>query len=237
MVAGDACRGGSGGDRQGVRVRARWLVALVLLLPVAALAQTPLAAPGKAGWTPAGKDCFVWNRAPGEGETASWSGPCIAQRASGKGVLVWTTPEGEQRYEGEMRDGKVNGAGKYYFSANQRYEGNFKDDDFDGQGTFVEPGTRFEGLWKAGRKNGRGVLTTMNGDRYDGEFKDDQIEGQGTLLLSDGRKYQGLFHNGRPNGAGTLTDPTGTYTGTWIEGCFKDATRRTALGVDPASCK
>jgi len=213
------------------------LLAALLLIPVAAVAQTPLAAPGQPGWTPAGKDCFVWNRSPAAGETAVWSGPCVDHHGNGKGVLVWTNSGGEQRYEGELRDGRLNGFGKYAFSSTQRYEGSFKDDDFDGKGTFVEPGVRFEGTWRAGRKEGPGVLTTMNGDRYEGEFKDDQFNGTGTLLLSDGRKYQGLFHNGRPNGAGTMTDPSGTYTGTWIEGCFKDATRRTSLGVDPTSCK
>ena len=77
------------------------LVALLLLAPVAAFAQTPLAAPGQPGWSPAGTDCFVWNRAPAANETATWSGPCTAQRASGQGTLIWQSAGGEQRYDGD----------------------------------------------------------------------------------------------------------------------------------------
>ncbi len=211
------------------------LLAAALLAGPAA-AQTPLAAPGKPGWTPAGNDCFVWNRAPAADETASWSGPCVNKRASGRGLLVWRAGEGEQRYEGEMRDGHLNGRGKYVFSLNTSYEGDFKDDDFDGKGVMVEPGVRYDGAWKAGRKNGRGLLSTMNGDRYDGDFLDDAMTGKGMLVLSDGRKYEGALKEGLPEGQGTLTDPAGTVNGTWKAGCFNDGKNKVAFGVSPSAC-
>lgn len=214
------------------------LVALLVaaLLPFDAQAQTPLAEVGKPGWTLAGNGCFVWNRAPAPEETASWSGPCINKRASGRGLLVWRAGESEQRYEGEMRDGHLNGRGKYTFTLSTFYEGDFKDDDFDGKGVMAEPGVRFEGLWKAGRKNGRGVLTTMNGDRYDGEFAEDAMTGRGVLVLSDGRKYDGALKDGLPEGQGTLTDPAGSVTGTWKAGCFNDGKNKAAFGVSPSAC-
>jgi hypothetical protein len=211
-------------------------VALLLALPQVALAQVPAAAPGQAGWAPAGNDCFVWNRAPQIGEVATWSGPCKNKRADGRGTLVWRTGEDSQRYQGDMRDGHLNGQGVYEFSLTARYDGTFKDDDFDGKGTMIEPGVRYEGQWRAGKRNGRGVLTTVNGDRYEGEFKDDGMTGRGTLVLSDGRKYEGLLVDGKPNGQGTLTERSGTYTGAWKNGCFNDGQRRAAFGTKLDTC-
>ena len=147
-----------------------WMIsAVALALPIFAAAQTPLALPGVAGWTDAGHGCFVWNRSPTIGESASWAGPCVAQHANGKGVLIWRTGDSEQR--------------------------------------------------------------------YDGEFKDDLITGRGTLTISDGRKYEGMLLEGLPNGQGTLTDGSGTFVGTWKNGCLNEGGRRAALGVDPSTCK
>jgi hypothetical protein len=213
------------------------LLAALLLLALPAAAQTPLAAPGKPGWTAAGNDCFVWNRSPGKDETATWSGPCVNHRAEGSGALIWRSGSEEQRYDGEMKDGRLNGHGIYVFTYGVQYEGDFKNDDFEGKGIFTQPGVRYEGMWHAGKKNGHGLLTTINGDRYDGAFKDDQITGEGSLTLADGRHYEGTLLDGKPNGKGTMTDPSGTISGTWTNGCLNDPEHKVGLGVDPASCK
>ena len=210
--------------------------ALLLAAPSVAFAQEPPAAPGRPGWSPAGAKCFVWNRAPTIGETATWTGPCANQRANGKGVLTWQTGDAVQRYEGTMVDGHLEGQGVYQLTPTVRYEGTFKADDFEGKGVMVEAGDRYEGLWHAGKRNGRGVLTTPGGNRYEGEFKDDAITGQGTLTLSDGRKFEGQLFEGKPHGQGKLTEPSGTYSGFWLNGCFNDGTRRASFGVDPAGC-
>ena len=236
MEPGPSRRRRSGRHPGAVRVRVALLLAVLLAVPGAAVAQTPLAAPGQPGWAPAGNSCFVWNRAPTIGEAATWAGPCANQRAEGKGVLTWRTGLQEQRYEGELRDGHLNGQGVYHFTLTSRYEGGFKDDDFEGRGTLIEPGVRYEGLWKAGKKNGKGVLTTLNGDRYEGEFKDDALTGRGVLVLSDKRKYDGLLLNGKPHGQGTLVDPTGTYTGVWSEGCLVQNGQRASFATDLTKC-
>ncbi len=217
---------------------ARGRAALVwLLLPMAAAAQTPLAAPGQPGWSPAGNGCFVWNQNPSQGESVSWSGPCANQRVTGKGTLIWKEGTHEQRYDGEMRDGKLNGRGIYSFAAGGRYEGEFKDDEFNGTGTLLDAGERYDGEWRAGKKHGKGVLTMGNGARYEGDFKDDVLEGEGTLTLAGGTRYSGTLVRGYPNGQGTLTGPSGTFAGTWVNGCFNDGQRKASFLVDPASCK
>jgi hypothetical protein len=220
-----------------MRPSLRLAALLGLLLPAASLAQTPLAAPGQPGWTPAGNDCFVWNQNPNAGETANWSGPCENRRASGKGTLIWKHGSREQRYDGEMRDGKLNGHGIYSFSTAERYEGDFKDDQYDGTGTLLAGGDRYDGSWRAGRKNGKGVLILSDGTRFEGEFKDDSLEGQGSIMLANGSRYDGTLAHGLPDGQGTLTGASGTFAGTWAKGCFNDGKRKASFLVDPAGCK
>jgi hypothetical protein len=210
---------------------------LVLMAPLAAAAQTPRASPGHPGWTEAGNDCFVWNQNPAAGETATWSGGCKDRRATGKGTLVWRDGTAEQRYEGGMLDGRMNGHGIYTFANGDRYDGEFKNDDFDGVGTLVEGQSRYEGQWKAGKKNGRGILVTPDGTRIEGEFKDDAVDGFALFVLRDGRRFEGMIHDHVPNGPGTLIEPGGaTYAGNWVNGCFKDGNRKAAFAVDPATC-
>ena len=173
---------------------------------------------------------------PTIGEIATWTGSCAKQRASGKGTLTWQTGDAVQRYDGTMVDGHLEGQGAYQLTPTMRYEGAFKADDFEGKGVMVEGGDRYEGLWRAGKRNGRGVLTTPGGNRYEGDFKDDAITGQGVLTLRDGRKFEGQLYDGKPHGQGKLTEPSGTYAGFWMNGCFNDGTRRASFGVDPAGC-
>ena len=213
------------------------LLAALLLFALPAAAQTPLAAPGKPGWTAAGNDCFVWNRSPGQDETATWSGPCVNHRAEGKGTLIWRSGGQEQRYDGEMKDGHLNGHGTYVLAYGVQYEGDFKDDQFEGKGIFTQPGMRYEGMWHAGTKDGHGLLTDINGDRYDGAFKDNQMPGEASLPPADGRKFVGTLLDGKPNGEGTLTGTAGSFSGTWTNGCLDDPKHKVALGVDPATCK
>ena len=215
----------------------RLVFAAMLLAPLGATAQTPVAAPGQPGWTPAGKECFVWNQNPAKDETAEWTGPCEQQHATGKGVLVWRLGNVQQRYDGEMRDGRLNGRGIYSFGDGGRYEGQFKDDQFDGIGTLIDGSNRYDGGWKAGKKDGHGVMIMSDGNRYDGDFKEDVLEGKGVFTLVDGRRFEGQLARGWPNGQGTLVDQDGTYTGTWVDGCFNDGKRKAAFAVDPAGCK
>lgn len=108
---------------------------------------------GVAGWsTDAKTGCRVWNSNPEPGETMSWSGACQGGLAQGRGVLQWFKdgrPNG--RYEGDYRDGKVNGRGVYTWASGTRFEGEFRDDRPDGPGTLTQPnGTVYSGAWTNG---------------------------------------------------------------------------------------
>ena len=66
--------------------------------------------------------CQIWDTNPQPNESISWSGACVNGAAQGKGVVQW--PSG-QRYEGEVREGKLDGHGTEIDANGQRYEGEF----------------------------------------------------------------------------------------------------------------
>ena len=53
------------------------------------------------------------------------------------------------KYEGEMKNGKMQGKGVYLFANGEKYEGEFKDDMFEGKGVYYYPdGTKKTGIFK-----------------------------------------------------------------------------------------
>ena len=112
-----------------------------------------------------------------------------------------------------------------------KYEGEIKNGKMDGLGVLIYPygGKSVVGEWKDGKewntkhrnkdgkliwnfemeKNGLVTITYPDGDKYVGEFKDGGKNGQGTFTWSDGKKYVGEYKDGLPNGQGTYTLPNG----------------------------
>lgn len=195
-----------------------WVLA-ASLLPLAAWAQQPappprppappsdqIATPGRPGWTvDARNGCWVWNPNPQPGEAVTWSGRCPRGPAEGNGRGEWRwTAEGRAQVEtfsGALRNGRL-----------------------EGRGVVTWPnGNRYDGEWRDGRQHGRGVLTGPNGNRYDGEWRDDRQNGRGVFTWPDGSRSDGEWRDGRPDGSGTYTTSAGIYTGTWVGGCFRDA--------------
>ena len=129
-------------------------------------------------------DCVVWIDNPQEQETVTWSGTCANGKAEGHGTAVSRYVEDgewkEDRYEGGMKDGKINGRGVYGWADGDRYEGNSED----------------------GKPNGRGVFELANGDRYEGDFKDCVQHGRGIYVWADGVKCEGDWREGKLIGKG-----------------------------------
>jgi hypothetical protein len=197
------------------------LAAVALVAAAAAgVALAPAMAQDKPrpGWISDPKSgCKLWDDNIEGGQMVSWSGTCVDGLASGPGTAIWTIKgKEEDRYEGEMRGGKMNGAGTLSFPNGMRYEGTFKDNDF----------------------HGSGKLTYSNGDVYEGQFDDDDRSGQGTFTMKDGRRYVGQWKKDMPNGSGTLTRADGTsVSGTWKMGCLKDGASKAALVATPRECR
>ena len=86
----------------------------------------------------------------------------------GKGTFYHMN--GNKKYEGTFKNGKLEGKGKYYFSNEKlRYDGMFKNGLFHGKGTeYYGNNMKFIGNFKEGKKNGNGTI-----------YKDDKIIFQG----------------------------------------------------------
>ena len=81
------------------------------------------------------------------------------------------------RYEGQFKENKKNGKGKYYKGNNLLYDGDFKNDNF----------------------NGNGIYYFENDYIYIGEFKNDKKEGHGIVYDNKNKEvYKGQFINDEP---------------------------------------
>ncbi|CAN5738113.1 hypothetical protein BH11PSE3_BH11PSE3_25080 [soil metagenome] len=172
----------------------------------------------KPGWAIDPKTgCKVWDDLLEAGEAIHWSGECPKGVAEGRGTAQWVLKgKNEENYDGDMRDGKMNGHGTLVFPNGLHYEGAFKDNDFDG----------------------RGKLTFSNGDVYEGEFAADDRSGQGTFTMTDGRRYVGEWKADMPDGQGVLTRRDGTpVSGKWKMGCLSEGATKAAVVATPKECK
>jgi hypothetical protein len=149
----------------------------------------------------------------GAAVVATQSLPSIEAPASAPGaasrISVVGYPNGD-RYEGEFKDGLLNGWGVYYHRNGDKYEGQFSADMKCGRGTFTGiNGDKYIGEFNGDMKCGRGSIVYANGDRFVGEFKDDTMNGKGTMMYANGNQYVGDFRNGLKHGDGVFTYSSG----------------------------
>jgi len=105
--------------------------------------------------------CWVFDGYPSSHETATWSGACKDQLASGEGTVTWYL------------------RGKFV----EKRTGSFTLGSLNGHGTAtMMDGSTYEGDWVYGARHGTGVLTRANGDIYRGMWP-----GSGTYTQPDGR--------------------------------------------------
>jgi hypothetical protein len=64
-----------------------------------------------------------------------------------------------ERYVGTWKNGKMDGAGRYYFANGDYYDGEFKQDIAEGYGVYfhAESGGLYKGQFSANKRNGRGT--------------------------------------------------------------------------------
>ena len=147
------------------------------------------------------------------------------------------------KYEGEMKNDKREGYGKFEYKNGDIYEGYWENDLRNGKGTLIyKCGNKYEGEWKNDFKEGqnskfyynnkniyegefkknlrygKGKLIYNNGDIYEGEFKDNEMEGKGILKKENGDFYEGEWKNGEFDGKGKYKYKNGDI----YEGEFED---------------
>ena len=133
----------------------------------------------------------------------------------------------EDKYVGELINGKPNGKGTKTFANGNTYSGEWKNGDFHGKGTYINHyGQRFEGYWENGKiYNGelfykKGVYPNSQDEKYIGElaysYGSPVPHGEGIYYFSNGDIYNGDFFDWSKEGSGTFTWKNGdSYTGEW----------------------
>jgi hypothetical protein len=154
-------------------------------------------------------NCQAWISLPDPAISMSWSGPCSQGKANGQGTLQWyKNGKPFYRYEGEYKDGKMNGKGILVSSENSsHFEGEFKDDwPFNGKGLFIATNISYslEGEFKDGHFSGH-CISIVEGTRVEGECIDGEVNGTGSVIYHNGSRYEGDFKRGLYNGFGILS--------------------------------
>lgn len=124
----------------------------------------------------------------------NWTSPLCAQH-------VQTIQDKFWRYEGEIREGKLNGKGKAYFEGAIMKEGFFRNGKLEGEGIEYDP-TGSGRIWRRGVfKNGEFVEGKVYLDgkelSYEGSFKAGNLHGKGTYYSRGKKRMEGIFLEGK----------------------------------------
>ena len=128
-------------------------------------------------------------------------------------------------YEGEWKDGLMDGEGIYRFYDPKKdeyissYEGQFAEGKRPGVGRMTFPDhTFYVGQWQADKRVGNGFATFTNGDSFQGLWKDNQMM-RGVYALANGDRYDGEITEGKFSGYGKYFFTSGQwYVGEWKDG-------------------
>lgn len=79
-----------------------------------------------------------------------------------------------------------------------RYEGNWKDGQLNGFGKCIKANNSvYEGEYLNGEKDGNGIITWANGNKYEGGWKDGNKHGFGKDIFINGKKWEGEYFHGK----------------------------------------
>ena len=110
------------------------------------------------------------------------------------------------------------GKGKQIWSDGANYEGDWRNGILQGEGVFNHPnGDKYTGSFYQDRANGFGTYIYENGQIYEGYWKNDLHHGQGREEQPDGSTYEGEFVEGKRKGYGVYTNAEdgSVYKGNW----------------------
>uniref|UniRef100_A0A3P8SXH2 Alsin Rho guanine nucleotide exchange factor ALS2 n=1 Tax=Amphiprion percula TaxID=161767 RepID=A0A3P8SXH2_AMPPE len=173
---------------------------------------------------------------------AQYTGSWLAGRVHGRGTMKW--PDGQiytgnfkngledgygecmipnkvlnkpDTYQGQWREGKIHGFGKYKYASGEVYEGCFCDGQRHGYGMLSSgklaktSSSVFIGHWVHDRKTGYGVYDDITrGEKYMGLWQDDQRHGSSVVVTQYGVYYEGTFKENKMSGPGLLVSEDDT---------------------------
>jgi hypothetical protein len=151
----------------------------------------------------------------------TWTGEGDAVDGKLSGRAFYVGAGGKGRFEGEFRDGVLNGKGFILWDNDglkDRTEGEFRAGRLNGWGVRerdVDVGgskpihIREEGDYRDGKLNGRGIevkhlVNCTVQSRYEGEFKNGLYDGRGTLTAYSGKVFTGVWQQGALNGQSAM---------------------------------
>ncbi|XP_047226297.1 alsin-like isoform X4 [Girardinichthys multiradiatus] len=120
-------------------------------------------------------------------------------------------------YQGQWREGKIHGFGKYKYASGEVYEGCFCDGQRHGYGMLssgklaLTSSSVFIGHWVHDKKTGYGVHDDiMRGEKYMGFWLDDLRHGSAVVVTQYGVYFEGSFKENKMSGSGLLVSDDDT---------------------------
>ncbi|XP_030614260.1 alsin-like isoform X3 [Archocentrus centrarchus] len=190
---------------------------------------------------------------------AHYTGSWLAGRVHGRGTMKW--PDGRlykgnfkngledgygecvipnkllnkaDTYQGQWREGKIHGFGKYKYASGEVYEGCFCDGQRHGYGMLSSgklaktSSSVFIGQWVHDTKTGYGVYDDITrGEKYMGMWLDDQRYGNAVVITQHGVYFEGTFRENKMSGPGLLVSDDDTI----FHGEFSDDWTISGKGV------
>ncbi|XP_067873266.1 MORN repeat-containing protein 1-like isoform X2 [Heterodontus francisci] len=151
------------------------------------------------------------------GVSGRYVGEMKQQLRDGFGLYVY--PNSFFQYEGEWKNGKKHGIGKFLMKDGSYYEGEFVNGEMEGNGFryWASSGNEYSGQFTQGEIHGYGVKKYLDGSQYEGEFHFGARAGHGALTDGEGQVYRGSFHNNKKQGEGEMYYKNGDqYQGDWV---------------------
>jgi hypothetical protein len=113
----------------------------------------------------------------------------------GKGKVIHpsndNTEVGQETYEGDWSNDKMEGYGIYRYSNGDIFDGEWKDNQQNGFGKyFFTDGSHYEGEWKDHRMHGTGKFFDINGVCWLGEFRDGLYISKEQARLKEEKRVQ-----------------------------------------------
>ncbi|MFZ5603260.1 MAG: MORN repeat-containing protein [Pseudomonadota bacterium] len=137
-------------------------------------------------------------------------------------------PHGQGRYQrmngddytGLFHNGRFQGEGVCKFGNGDTYKGNWENGQPSGQGEMrYQNGNRYVGEWKEGKRHGKGQLFYRSGSYYKGNWAENEKSGKGFMQYRNGERYVGDYAGNNPHGFGVQVESTGdVYRGTFSRG-------------------
>ncbi|TNV82428.1 hypothetical protein FGO68_gene4340 [Halteria grandinella] len=144
-----------------------------------------------------------------EGKLQVWIGWTFKRGVYGESLIL--QKGGSGLFGNFNQNSKLIGLGVKLYDNGDRYEGDFKDGKRNGAGTYWHAASRdvYDGNWLNNQESGSGVLKFGDGGLYEGEFSEGKFHGKGNYTYPDGRRYEGEWAGGKPHGQGVYYYTTG----------------------------